>query len=80
MAMAYVWRVIETAYFGVQANGNEPVVTNTQAVIDSPREAPIALLSVTWVGALANIYYGLAPSLPVTLATNAAETLMKVAP
>jgi multicomponent Na+:H+ antiporter subunit D len=68
IALAYVWRVIEAAYFGEP----NPAVTGG--------EAPAGILTVTWIAALANLYYGLAPSLPVTLASTAAESLLRHVP
>ena len=69
IALAYVWRVIEAAYFG------EP-----NAAAATGGEAPAGVLAVTWIAALANLYYGLAPSLPVTLASTAAESLLSYVP
>ena len=69
MAMAYVWKVIEMAYFGESLANATP-----------PHEAPNALLIVTWVAALSNIYYGISTSLPVTLASTAAESLLRHIP
>lgn len=69
MAVVYVWRVVESAYFG------ESTIDAAQA-----HEAPPVLLTVTWLAALANLYFGLAPSLPVTLASSAAETLLRHVP
>ena len=69
IALAYVWRVIEAAYFG------EPAVAAATG-----GEAPAGILAVTWIAALANLYYGLAPSLPVTLASTAAESLLRHVP
>lgn len=68
IALAYVWRVIEAAYFG------EPKGAASEG------EAPVGILAVTWIAALANLYYGLAPSLPVTLASTAAESLLRHVP
>ncbi len=65
MAVAYVWRVVESAYF------HQPV-----AGAAALREAPPLLLVVTWVAALANLYFGLVPSLPVTLSARASEILL----
>ena len=69
MAVVYIWRVIEAAYFGEAPAGCAPT-----------REAPPALLAVTWAAALGNIYFGLATSLPVTLSTSAAEQLLRHVP
>ena len=69
MAVVYIWRVVEAIYFG------EPA-TDLSAV----REAPLAMLAVTWAAALANLYFGLVPEVPVTLASSAAETLLEHLP
>lgn len=66
MAMAYVWKIIEAAYFGEPPEGLTP-----------PNEAPTVLLIVTWVAALANIYYGLSASFQLSLASSAAESLLR---
>lgn len=65
LAVAYVWRIVEVAYF------NEP--TKAKAKI---QEAPLALLIPTWGLALATIYFGIFTNLPVDAAANAATTLM----
>ncbi len=69
MAVVYIWRVVEAAYFGDAEAGGA-----------AHREAPPALLAVTWIAALANLYFGLSPSLPLALSTSAAETLMRHVP
>ena len=69
LALVYVWRVIEPALFGEPAAG---AVT--------PREAPLPLLTVTWVAALANLYYGLVPAVPLDLSSQAAEVLLRHVP
>jgi multicomponent Na+:H+ antiporter subunit D len=68
MAMVYIWRVVEVAYFKPAPEG--------QAV----REAPLALLIPTWTLALANLYFGLETSLNAGVARQAAEVLLGVAP
>jgi multicomponent Na+:H+ antiporter subunit D len=68
MAMVYIWRVVEVAYFKPVPEG--------QAV----REAPLALLIPTWTLALANLYFGLETSLNAGVARQAAEVLLGVAP
>ncbi len=69
MALVYIWRIVETAYFGA-------------AKVDAarPREAPPILLAATWTAALANLYFGLVPTLPVTLSSTAAELLLRHVP
>jgi multicomponent Na+:H+ antiporter subunit D len=66
MAVVYVWRVVEAAYFGEALAETAPTA-----------EAPPALLAVTWTAALANLYFGLATELPVTLSTAAAQQLIR---
>ena len=69
MAVVYIWRVVEAAYFGAPQTDAAPL-----------REAPPALLTVTWIAALANVYFGLVPSLPITLSSAAAEILLSHVP
>ncbi len=66
LAVIYIWRVVEVAYFKPVPEG--------QAV----REAPLALLIPTWALALANLYFGLDPSLNAGVARRAAEMLLGV--
>jgi len=68
MALAYVWRVVEAAYFGA------PPADASRA------EAPFVLVAAAWAAALANIWFGLSPEIPVTLATGAAEVLVGYTP
>lgn len=67
-AVVYVWRIVERAYFGTTA-------TDAQ-----PGEAPWPLLAGVWLAALANVYFGIRPALPVGLAEAAAETLLRHLP
>ncbi len=69
MAVVYIWRVVEALYFA------EPL-----ADLSAVREAPLTMLAVTWAAALANLYFGLVPEVPVTLASSAAETLLEHLP
>ena len=69
MAVVYIWRIVEAIYFAEPASD-----------LSAVREAPPMMLAVTWVAALANLYFGLAPDVPVTLATSAAETLLEHLP
>lgn len=70
LAVVYIWRVVEALYFSAD-NTSDQVVVN---------EAPLMLLGATWIAVLANFYFGLAPWLPVTLATSAADTLLSHMP
>ncbi|MCP1727066.1 multicomponent Na+:H+ antiporter subunit D [Natronospira proteinivora] len=65
LATIYIWKVVEAAYLKEPAEGVQPV-----------REAPPSLLLPTWALTLACLYFGIETSLPVDMATRAAETLM----
>jgi multicomponent Na+:H+ antiporter subunit D len=65
MAVIYIWRIVEAIYFA------EPT-----GDLSKVREAPLMMLVVTWVAALANLYFGLVPEVPVTLASSAADILL----
>ena len=65
MAVAYVWRVVETMYFGETTESAKTV-----------SEAPLYLLVVIWIAALANIYFGFNSTLPVDLSSQAASDLL----
>lgn len=64
MAVVYIWRVVEVAYFGKSADSAE--IT----------EAPLPLLLVTWTAVALNFYFGLAASLPLELSSSAALILL----
>ena len=65
IALVYIWRVVEAAYF-LPATGKNANVT----------EAPLALLLPTWLFVLANFYFGIHAALPVGVATRAAHILL----
>jgi len=69
MAVAYIWRIVEIAYFQAPKDG--------QAIV---REAPLELLVVTWCAVLANVYFGLSSELPLSLSTSAADQLLRHLP
>ena len=69
LAVIYVWRVIEVAYF------KEPPPGLTER-----KEAPLSLLVPTWVLVAMNVYFGIETSLTVGVAEHAARTLMGVSP
>jgi multicomponent Na+:H+ antiporter subunit D len=64
MALVYIWRVVEVAYFAPApaAHGNA--------------EAPWWMLLFLWLPALAGIYYGLQPQFPLELSRQAAISLL----
>lgn len=64
LALVYVWRLVETAYFGEPAADAAPV-----------REAPLSMLLPTWLLVIANIYFGLHTEVSVGTATRAAAAL-----
>ncbi len=70
MALMYIWRVVEPAFFG-EAPSDGPTIA---------KEAPPLMLTVAWSAALANLYFGLAPALPLELASSAAEALLRHVP
>ncbi len=65
MAVYYIWRVIEAAWFAERA-------THLAAV----PEAPLALLIPTWFVVALNFYFGLDTRLTVTASMAAAEALL----
>ncbi len=64
MAVVYIWRVVERAYFGEGAE------------VESVREAPLMLLLPTWAAVLLNFYFGLFPDVPAGLSSSAATLLL----
>ena len=69
LAVLYVWRVVEIAYF-------QPPPEGAPAV----REAPWSLLGPTWVLAAATVVFGVWTEVNVDVARAAAEHLLGVAP
>ena len=67
IAVAYVWRVVEAAYF------RPPSRHARQAT-----EAPAIMLVPTWILIGANLYFGLDTSLTSGVAQRAAETLLGI--
>ncbi len=65
LALAYIWKVVEVAYF-------QPAESGAEAV----REAPASILIPAWALAFANIYFGIDTRLPMELAQGAAELLV----
>jgi len=69
LAVAYVWRVVEAAYFQPRPEAAIPV-----------GEAPLAMLIPTWILILANLYFGVDTSVTVGVARQAAEALVGAVP
>jgi multicomponent Na+:H+ antiporter subunit D len=66
LAVVYVWRVVEAAYF--QEYAGDPEVT----------EAPLSLLVPTWVLVVANFYFGIDARFTSGVARGAAELLLGI--
>jgi multicomponent Na+:H+ antiporter subunit D len=67
MAVAYVWRIVEAAWFKEAPAGDGAA---------APGEAPAGMLALTWLAALANVWFGLVTQVPRELATTAATILL----
>ncbi len=65
LALIYVWRLVEVAYFQRPAEG---------AAV--PQEAPLSMLAPIWLLVGANLYFGLATDLSVGNARKIASLLM----
>ncbi|MFN2257821.1 MAG: monovalent cation/H+ antiporter subunit D family protein [Desulfuromonadaceae bacterium] len=65
LAVIYLWRVIETAYF----NPRHEIEHGTD-------EAPLSLLFPMWILVGANIYFGIDTSIPLDMAERAATLLI----
>lgn len=69
LAIVYVWRIIEMAYFKPSLAGRESI-----------KEAPMSFLTPIWILVLANIYFGIDTRLSVQVAQAAAQSLFGVSP
>jgi multicomponent Na+:H+ antiporter subunit D len=69
VAVAYLWRVVESAYFRPAGPWARQAV-----------EAPLMMLVPTWLLVLANVYFGLDTRLTVGMAARAAASLLGVSP
>jgi multicomponent Na+:H+ antiporter subunit D len=65
MAVVYIWRIVEAAWFGDEVDSGMAI-----------REAPATMLTVVWLAALANVWFGLVTEWPRALSTGAAEVLL----
>jgi multicomponent Na+:H+ antiporter subunit D len=68
LAVAYVWRFVEVAYFKPSPEGS------------TRQEAPLGLLVPAWLLVIASIWFGLDTSFTVGTAAEAAQQLHKVGP
>ena len=64
IAAAYVWKVVEAAYFRPPPAGSET------------REAPLGLLVPTWALVAANLYFGIDATWTAGMAVRAAEAVL----
>ena len=69
LAIVYVWRIVETAYFNEPPAGRESV-----------EEAPLGFLIPVWLLVSANIYFGMDTRLSVQVAQAASQSLFGVSP
>jgi multicomponent Na+:H+ antiporter subunit D len=76
LAVAYVWRIVEAIYFNAPDDMAADAAAAGAADTAVFAEAPLPLLAVTWLVALANILFGLMPQLAIRLSSAAASTLL----
>lgn len=69
LAVIYIWRVIEVAYFRERPQGSPEL-----------KEAPLSLLVSIWILVVANIYFGVQTDFTVNFAKDAAASLLGGAP
>ncbi len=67
LAVAYVWRFVEVAYFRAPPAGHE-----------ARNEAPLSMLIPAWLLVLASVWFGLDTSFSVGSALEAAQELVKL--
>ena len=65
LAVIYVWKIIEAAYFGVAPEGRGPVA-----------EAPLEMLAPLWLMVVANFYFGIDADLTTSVAGKVAATFL----
>jgi len=68
LALVYIWKLIEAAYFDRAADGAPPV-----------KEAPLSMLVPIWVLVAANLYFGLQTDISVGIAQQATQSLLGAA-
>jgi multicomponent Na+:H+ antiporter subunit D len=69
LAIVYVWRIVEAAYFKPPLAGSESI-----------KEAPLSFLVPIWTLVIANIYFGIDTRLSVQVAQAAAQSLFGASP
>ncbi len=69
LAIVYLWRIIEMAYF-------KPANEHSETV----KEAPFSILIPVWILVIANIYFGIDTRISVGIAQSAAQSLFGITP
>lgn len=69
LAIVYLWKVVEAAYFKPMPEGAKPV-----------KEAPLTILIPVWVLIFANLYFGIDTRMSVGIAQTAAQSLFGMTP
>jgi len=69
LAVIYVWKLVEIAYFQMPDDG-----------VRQERDAPMAILLPTWLLVIANLYFGIDTDFSVNVASLAANSLFGVSP
>lgn len=69
LAMIYIWRMVEVAYFRTRPEGAAEVT-----------EAPVGMVAPVWALAAANVYFGVTPQQTINAAQEAAALLLTGAP
>jgi len=73
LAVVYIWRVVETAYFRDSDDAKSPARAEVA-------EAPLSMLIPLWAMIAANLYFGIDTSLTIGLAEQAANYLLGAGP
>lgn len=76
IALIYIWRVVEVAYFQPPRPSTMPSTISSPIPLSRVEEAPLSLLLPTWVLVAANLYFGIDTSLSVGIAAAAARSLL----
>ena len=69
LAIVYVWRLVEMAYFKPPLAGSETI-----------KEAPLSFLIPIWMLIIANLYFGIDTRLSIQVAQAAAQSLFGASP
>lgn len=81
LAVVYIWRVVELAYFKAPKGNDGPNQdTETAASTSKVKEAPAGMLVVLYLLVLANFWFGVDPSLPLGLASLEVNALLGARP